>query len=158
MRDGVMTVGEETPVSELVDRLQEAHVHSAPVVDEQGNLVGVVSQEDVILGSLGLPPGGEVVPDAVQDPVSSARIVRHIMTAPAISTTLETSLIDVARMMWQFRIHHLPVVQAGRVVGMVSSLDFPRLFTEGRIVERRKAQATAARPGAEREAERDASD
>ena len=115
MNTGVVTVRADQPVSELFDILQEAHIKGAPVLDPSGSLVGFVSQEDVMFGSLG---GGR---DAATAQVGD------IMTSPAMSVTESTTVVELAKMMWRFRIHHMPVVRAGKVVGMVSSLDFCRL-------------------------------
>lgn len=52
MNSAVVTVRADQAVSELFDILQEAHVKGAPVLDGTGALVGFVSQEDVMFGSL----------------------------------------------------------------------------------------------------------
>ena len=115
MNTTVVTVKMDQPVSELFDLLQEAHVKGVPVLDSAGALVGFVSQEDVMFGSLG---GGRDATEAV---------VGDIMTAPAMSVTEAATAKDVAKMMWRFRIHHMPVVRGDQLVGMVSSLDYCRL-------------------------------
>lgn len=56
------------------------------------------------------------------------------MTSPAMSVTETTTVEELAQMMWRFRIHHMPVVQGDRVVGMVSSLDFCRLAAKKPVV------------------------
>jgi CBS domain-containing protein len=118
MKAAVVTVRVDQPVAELFDILQEAHVKGAPVLDKNGAMVGFVSQEDVMFGSLG---GGR---DA------TAALVGDIMTSPAMSVSESTSVQELARMMWRFRIHHMPVVRGDRVVGIVSSLDFCNLVAE----------------------------
>ena len=122
MKTGVVTVRAEQSVSELFDILQEAHIKGAPVLDEAGALVGFVSQEDVMFGSLG---GGRE---------AEAARVADIMTSPVMSVTVTTTVTELAKMMWRFRIHHMPVVQGDRVVGIVSSLDFCRLAAEKQAV------------------------
>jgi CBS domain-containing protein len=126
MSSKVVTVPADLPVSELVDLLQEQHVHGAPVIDSDDRLIGFVSQEDVILGSLGRPP--------VKDGEEVTRLVRHIMTSPAVQGHEESDLQDIALMMWRFRIRHLPIVRDQQVTGIVSALDFTRLFGEGKLI------------------------
>ena len=126
MSSQVVTVPADLPVSELVDLLQEQHVHGAPVIDPDDRLIGFVSQEDVILGSLGRP--------SVEDGAEVKRLVRHIMTSPAVQGHEESDLQEIAMMMWSFRIRHLPIVRDQQVTGIVSALDFTRLFGEGRLV------------------------
>ena len=118
MSTGVVKVRAELPVGDLVDLFQQEHVHGVPVVDDGDELVGVVSQEDVLFGMMG-NSGGE------GDPSDGPR-VGDIMTSPAVFATEQTSLADVCRLMWQLRIHHVPIVRQGKLTGMVSSLDVSR--------------------------------
>ena len=53
MRPDVLTVDEQMPVGQLLDLMTAAHVHSAPVVGADGELIGIVSQEDILVGGLG---------------------------------------------------------------------------------------------------------
>lgn len=117
MTADVLTVDEAMPVGPLLDLMTAAHVQAVPVVGADGELVGIVAQEDILVGGLGLGGG------ARQDDLT----VADIMTAPAMSVTREATVEAVARMMWQFRIHHVPVIdEDDGVVGVVSSLDFCR--------------------------------
>jgi CBS domain-containing protein len=118
MSTGVVKVRADLPVGDLIDLFQQEHVHGVPVVDEADELVGFVSQEDALFGMMGLPAGEG-------DPADGPR-VSDIMTSPAVYATEQTSLQDVCRLMWQLRIHHVPIVKQGRVTGMVSSLDVSR--------------------------------
>jgi CBS domain-containing protein len=119
MTVAVVKVREDLPVGELVDLFQQEHVHGAAVVDDGDVLVGFVSQEDVLFGMMGMGSGteGEPSPPKVAD----------IMTAPAVFATEQTRLADVCRLMWQLRIHHVPIVRQGRVTGIVSTLDVARV-------------------------------
>jgi len=146
MRTEIVTVRTDTSVAELVDVLQAGHAHGCPVLDAEHRLVGFVSQEDVLFGSLGRPP--------LEDGEETARRVEHVMTSPAIQAHADAELRDVAEMMWRFGIRHLPLVEENRLVGIVSALDFARLFADGTLTlapaERREAGSsesrTAARP------------
>jgi CBS domain-containing protein len=120
----------------VCDRLQEAHVHGAPVVDEDGRLVGFVSQEDILFGSMGAPPDhwdSPVAMDCVKKGGSLATRVRDIMTAPAVSASEETSVQDLCMMMWRLHLHHIPIVRDGHLKGIVSSLDLCRAVAHGMI-------------------------
>jgi CBS domain-containing protein len=50
-----ITVRRDTTVGQLCDLLQEKNINGAPVVDEKGRLLGVVTQEDIIYGAMGHP-------------------------------------------------------------------------------------------------------
>ena len=120
MCTAVVKVREDLPVGDLIDLFQQEHVHGAPVVDEGDELVGFVSQEDVLFGMMGTASGsGEEEADAPR--------VADIMTSPAVFATEQTSLADVCRLMWQLRIHHVPIVRQGKVTGIVSTLDVSRV-------------------------------
>ncbi|HXH27996.1 MAG TPA: CBS domain-containing protein, partial [Candidatus Polarisedimenticolia bacterium] len=60
--------------------------------------------------------------------------VREIMTSPAISADEETPITDLCRIMWNLRIHRVPILKNGKVTGLVSSMDLCRAILEGTIV------------------------
>ncbi len=62
---------------------------------------------------------------------------------------IDATVQELAEMMWRFRIHHMPVVRADRMVGIVSSLDFCRLATEPERKDR-KSVFSSSRPGSPR--------
>ncbi|PYT36324.1 MAG: hypothetical protein DMF52_07880 [Acidobacteria bacterium] len=70
-----VTVPLDLKVGALCDLLQEKNINGAPVVDERGHLVGVVTQEDIIYGAMGHPTadGGEFVSGAAGRPTGTAR-------------------------------------------------------------------------------------
>jgi len=125
----VLTVCEDEPVDGLLDALVGHHIHGAPVVDRNGDLVGMVSQLDVHLGSM-----PRRVHDGSGGPDRSPRAltVREIMTSPAVSATEETSVVDLCKMMHRLRIHRVPIVRGRKVSGVISSLDICGAIGEGR--------------------------
>ncbi len=131
MQTSLVTVGEQDTAARVVDLFQEMHVHSAPVVDARGQLVGMVSQEDILIGSMSV---ANRPVDLESDRTGLAStLVKDIMTAPAIHATAETSVRDLGRMMWRFRIHHIPIVRSQKnleVIGIVSALDLCRMIAD----------------------------
>jgi CBS domain-containing protein len=132
----VVTVGEEVSVSDLCDILQQAHANGAPVVNADGMLVGVVTEEDILYGSMGsargpAPPGEGEAGEA--PPPGADTLVGDIMTSPAVCATEDTDVVELCQLMWQMRIHRIPIVRDGRVTGIVSALDLVRAIAEGRI-------------------------
>lgn len=132
MQREVVTVREDVPLAELADQLQQAHIHGAPVVRDDGILVGFVSQEDVLFGNMTGPPDGA---ERETETPTSAYVTRvgDIMTAPAVTATEETDVRDLCRLMWRLRLHHVPIVRDGRVTGIVSSLDLCRVVADGGV-------------------------
>ncbi len=133
MRTGVLMVRRDMSVAELCDTLQEAHVSSAPVVDDRGFLVGIVSKEDILYGSMGRASrsarggrgNGGRAGTRPRGPDGTQR-VRDIMTAPAVSAAESTDVADLCRLMWKLHLHHIPIVRRGKLQGMVSSMDVCR--------------------------------
>ncbi len=66
-------------------------------------------------------------PDPMEMPVSA------IMTSPAISADENTPLSDLCRIMWNLRIHRVPILREGKVTGLVSAMDLCRAILEGKI-------------------------
>lgn len=120
MQRDVLAVQEDDSVDDLLDALVGKHIHGAPVLNERGDLVGMVSQLDVYVGAFTRSPS---LKDTVAPPFDASLKVKEIMTSPAVSATEETPIEDICRMMHRLRIHRVPVVRQGRVTGVVSSLD-----------------------------------
>ena len=103
----VFSVGPETPVLEAIRAMAEHHV-GALLVMKGEVLAGIVSERDyarkvILLGRS-----------------SSDTPVRDIMTTPVLTVSPETSVEQCMQLVTDKRVRHLPVVEAGRVVGMVS--------------------------------------
>jgi CBS domain-containing protein len=121
MQVEVITVQDDTVLEDVLDLLIQEHISGAPVVDRNGQLVGVISQVDAFFGTRTLPASsGEVAGElgAIQ--------VRDVMTSPPICATEDTPVQDMAAIMCKLHIHRLPVVNKGRLSGMVSSIDICR--------------------------------
>ena len=105
--DSVVSVGCDTPVREAIARLASNRIGAMPVLRD-GAVEGVVSERDVI--QCLHRDGAEILDWEVE----------KVMTAPAITVTPEVSALAALSMMTRRRIRHLPVVDDGRVVGIVS--------------------------------------
>lgn len=132
MHRPVTTVRQDATVAELCDLMQQAHVNGVPVVDEEGDVVGVVTEEDVIYGTMGSDgPEGRVRGGAAAG--SEGLFVRDIMTSPAVCANEDSDIVELCRLMWRMRIHRIPIVAEGKPVGIVSALDLVRAIAEGEI-------------------------
>jgi len=136
MQSVVVSCRETDSAGYVCDMFQREHVHGAPVIDESETLVGIVSIEDILIGSMswsGAEPSEAGHERESEETGLDQTLVRDIMTAPAISATEDTPLADLAMMMWRFRIHHIPIVRGGKIAGMVSSLDICRALAYGQV-------------------------
>jgi CBS domain-containing protein len=113
----LFSIEPEDPVLEAVRMMAERHV-GALLVMRGTELAGILSERDyarkvVLLGR------------------SSAETpVWQIMTSPVITVSLDNSVQDCMRLMTERRIRHLPVVDGGRVVGMISIGDLVKAVIE----------------------------
>lgn len=129
----VATVGPLTTVSEAARLLTERRITGAPVVDAKGNLLGIVSQTDLVRhqGGAGEHWPGEAAADAGQTPVLS------LMTGSVVSCEEDTPLDEVARVMLDRRIHRVLVTREGRLCGILTAMDLLRALPGGGEKENR---------------------
>jgi len=132
----VVTVGPEAPVMDVAALMLERHISGLPVVDGGGRVLGIVSEGDLIrrpeldtdrvkLGWLRLLLTDDE--SRARDFVKHhGRTAREVMTQPAHSVPPETPLGEVVRLMERHRIKRLPVVERGKLVGLVTRTDLLR--------------------------------
>ncbi len=107
----VATVKPELAMTKLAERLTEHHIGALAVVDAGGGIIGVISERDVVRG---LADHGAVLADLT---------VRDLMTADVVACKPDDSLADIREMMAVGRFRHMPVVEEGELVGMISVRD-----------------------------------
>jgi CBS domain-containing protein len=105
--NAVISVPPTASVTELVDALVTHRVGAVVVADGQ-LMVGIVSERDVVLAL------------HAHGPQVLSRPVAEIMTAPVFTCSPEDALEAVSITMTDKRVRHLPVVQDGDLVGIVS--------------------------------------
>jgi CBS domain-containing protein len=108
MNTSIVSVSPDATIAEAARRMAEAETGAA-VVMEAEQLVGVISERD-ILRHVG---AGRPTDDLVRD-----RMTRHVQTAAT-----STPFPEAMAMMVDGRFRHLPIVDGGRVVGLVSMRD-----------------------------------
>jgi CBS domain-containing protein len=132
MTTDVITVDPETSLKEVATTLAERRISGLPVVDADGDVVGVISEADILFKEVGekgpqgviawlLEPGGDAKLDA--------RTAREAMTGPARTIGPERPLAEAAKRMLEEAVNRFPVVDAdGRLVGIVTRADLVRAF------------------------------
>lgn len=135
MTTGVITVTPDTTVSVIAETLLSKHISAVPVVDELGQLVGIVSEGDLLRRTetetdrkrswwLELIRTPE---DKALDYVKShGRRADEVMTRRLVTVEEDTPVREIARILEEKRIKRVPVVSAGHLVGIVSRADLLR--------------------------------
>jgi CBS domain-containing protein len=128
----VAVVGAHAPFKAIVEVMCDNRVSAVPVVDEDGALVGIVTEEDLLLKE------GRLQDDFRLLESPRRRRERHkadglfaadLMTFPVVTVRPQASLAEAARRMHERHVKRLPVVdEAGHLVGIVSRADLLRVF------------------------------
>ncbi len=142
MTTKVITVHPDTSVLELADILFTNRINGVPVVDNDGRLVGIVSQTDLIDQARKLHiPTIITILDAVivlkterQMEKEIRRIsgtkVADIYTKKVVTVTEDTPVDEIATIMSQKRIHSIPVMHGDKLVGIVGKSDILRALSD----------------------------
>jgi CBS domain-containing protein len=143
MTTNVFTAGPEMPLRDVATRMLEYGISGLPVVDEEGCVLGVLSETDILYKERTAPKRDGLVDWLVhygEDPPAAklnARTAGQAMTTPAVTITPRRSVADAAELMLEVGIDRLPVVDAGELVGIVTRADLVRAFTrEDEEIER----------------------
>jgi CBS domain-containing protein len=148
MNSNVITVTSSMDLREAAKTLVEEGITGAPVVDELGNLVGVLSQTDLVEYELTTERELTVEAPFYRRPYDEALhpsrgfqiealpadTVKDVMTPFVMTVTEEAPIREVAARMAKFLVHRLMVVDAdGQLRGIVTSLDVLRWLAEGEV-------------------------
>lgn len=104
----IVTCSRDMTVEQAIGLLTERRIGAMPVLDEDGRIVGVFSERDVI-GCLKVH-GGKAL----------TLTMAEVMTSPAVTVSPDTSENQALALMTRRRIRHLPVVDNGRMVDFLS--------------------------------------
>ncbi len=137
MTKDVVTVKTDTTIEELARILMRHRISGTPVVDEQGNLKGIVTENDLIsknsrlhiptilrLFDAYIPLGTSRLEDEIKR--MTALTVDEICSKDVITVDEETSVEYIATLMTEKKIHLLPVLKEGKIVGIIGKKDFIR--------------------------------
>lgn len=105
---GVMSVRPDETIATLSHRMRMARVGAMVVTGDDGELVGIISERDVVFGL------------AEHGPRCLNMTVAELMTQRVLTCTPEESVARVARTMTDKRVRHLPVLDGRKLVGIVS--------------------------------------
>jgi CBS domain-containing protein len=146
MQREVISVQVEMSIADLVELLYDHRISGAPVVDETGALVGVISATDVLLGDMVLgqvpvmetdyPTHVDIHPDnweVMRIEPEDDRRVRDLMSTGVITVQPDTPIEELARIMYTNRIHRLLVLEGDLLAGIVTTMDLLRAVMEKQV-------------------------
>jgi CBS domain-containing membrane protein len=124
MTSEVTTLQRNDKLTLADDIMRLGRIRHLPVVDENGQLAGIVTQRDLFRGALAKALGyGERAQRQLMDTL----VVKEVMTSEVITTTPDTPLAEAAHLLVERKIGCLPVVEAGRLAGIITEGDFVAL-------------------------------
>jgi CBS domain-containing protein len=109
------------------DVMRLGRIRHLPVVDDEGALVGIVSQRDLFHSGLlrALGYGAHA-----QHRALDALALKEAMRSQVFTTTTDTSLVEAAKVMLEKKIGCLVVMEADRIAGILTESDFVRMALE----------------------------
>lgn len=117
MTTDLITVKPEMPIFDAIRLLPEHQISGLPVVDDEMNLKGILSELDV----LEILNGADI---AYKDTVA------HYMTTKLVTFTEQDNAFDLCRFFQKSHIRRVPIVRNGKLVGIVSRRDLVNLILE----------------------------
>jgi CBS domain-containing protein len=138
MTKDVISVTPDTEIIEVARLLLKKHINGVPVVDDEGNLVGIICQSDLISQQKKLPlPSFFNLLDTFIPLDSPGKIGREVekisaaraeqaMTPDPVTVNPQTGLEDIAAIMVNKNLHTIPVVEEGKLVGVIGKEDILR--------------------------------
>jgi CBS domain-containing protein len=113
MINDVVVVNESTPLKEVARIFIDRKITGAPVINAEGELVGVISETDIIRKSTSIGAW-------------SPSTAGQIMTKPPVSVAPDTSLQRVCELMYNRRIHRVVVAEGPQIRGIITTMDILR--------------------------------
>ena len=141
MTSRVVTASPETPLREVAGLLAQHSISGVPIVDDDGNLVGVVTEADFLIKEQGQEgihhrPMAWLIGEDRSTKAKLAKIsattARDAMTTPVLTIGRDRPIREAADLMAHYQVNRLPVVgENGGLVGIISRADIVRAFVRG---------------------------
>jgi CBS domain-containing membrane protein len=128
MTEHVFAVRPQDSLTTVADLMQERQIRHVPVIDAEGDLIGLISHRDLLRNAL---IEQAEVPDYVEQAVLDRLRARDIMTAAVESVGPDLDLRFAAQVLYEQKFGCLPVVEGRRLVGILTEADFVRLMAQG---------------------------
>src|SRR5512146_96380 len=122
-----VTVTEDASIDDALHLMRERKVRRLPVLDTSGRMVGIVSDKDLLHAS---PSPATSLSVYELHYLLAKLVVKRVMSSPVITVSLNTPLEEAARIMADNKIGGLPVVDDGKLTGIITETDVFKLLIE----------------------------
>jgi CBS-domain-containing membrane protein len=122
-----ITIGPDASLVEASELMKKEKVHRLPVLDENKNLVGVISEKDLLFAS---PSPASSLSIHEMAYLLSKLTVKKLMTKNPVTITKDTPVEEAARLMVDQDLSCLPVVEEKKLIGIVSKSDMFKILLE----------------------------
>ncbi len=126
MAHPVITVSPDLPILEALDLMRREHIRRTPVVHE-GKLVGIVAEKDILHAA---PSSATSLSVWELHYLMSKVTVKDVMTKDVLTVDESTPIEEAARLMADSKVGGLPVLRAGKMVGIITETDIFKIFLE----------------------------
>jgi CBS domain-containing protein len=116
MTTDIRTVERNAPIHEVIETMVENDVTGLPVVDDDMNLVGIISEKDVL--------------ELVSDLQNSSSTVEDFMTKEVVCFDVEDGLIPICECLIKNHFRRVPITIGGKLVGIISRKDIIKYILE----------------------------
>jgi CBS domain-containing protein len=141
----VLTVHPDTPFKSIAELLVGQGIDAVPVVDETGQVLGVVSGSDLTCHEETGPTLGQLLTHGrttlIHRRKAHARTARELMSAPPRTIAPDAGVCDALALMNRAGVGRLLVMEGGRLVGILARSDLLRVYTRSDESIQREAEA-----------------
>lgn len=117
MTKKLITFRPDQPMSEVIAILTEKNISGGPVIDEEGNLVGVISEGDCLK---------EVVRGKYNNSPNHNGVVASHMTRDVKTVRPDLNIFELAQLFLELKLRRFPVMSEGKLLGQISQRDVMR--------------------------------
>jgi CBS domain-containing protein len=143
MATRAVVVRKTASFKEMIVRMRKSRVGAFPVVDDDGRVIGVVSEADLLAKEADLATGQGPLANVLRfgDQQKAAGVTAaELMTSPPVTVSPDTPLAEAARLMRDHQVKRLPVINAtGRLIGIVTRGDVLSVFARPDAAIQREA-------------------
>ena len=122
-----VTIRADVTITKALQVMRENEVRRLPVLDEEGQLIGIVSEKDLLYAS---PSPATSLSIYEMHYLLSRLRVTELMTADPVTVAPDTPLEEAARIMADNKIGGLPVMEGDNLVGIITETDIFKVFLE----------------------------